>query len=58
MVIRGDLIELIDDNVDPDMKTEEIDNTENISWKFNSDEPIPIEIFFVIFCGFWKGYYQ
>jgi len=45
MVIRGDLIELIDDNNVSDTITEEIDNGKNIPWKFNGDDPIPIEIF-------------
>ncbi len=45
MVIRGDLIELIDDNDVTETKTEEIDNVDDIPWKFNSDEPIPVEIF-------------
>ena len=45
MVIRGDLIELIDDQNVSEIITEGIDNGENISWKFNGDDPIPIEIF-------------
>jgi len=45
MVIRGDLIELIDDNNVSDTITEEIDNGKNIPWKFNGDDLIPIEIF-------------
>ena len=45
MVICGDLIELTDDNNVSDTNTEEIDNGENITWKFNGDDPIPIEIF-------------
>lgn len=45
MVICGDLIELIPGNNDPDIKPEEIDNVENVPWKFIGDEPIPLEIF-------------
>lgn len=45
MTIRGDLVELTDDSNVSDTKTEDIDNIENISWKFNGDDPIPIEIF-------------
>ncbi len=45
MVIRGDLIEVINDNDISEIKTEEIDNVDVIPWKFNGDEPIPIEIF-------------
>jgi len=45
MVISGDLIELIDNNNDPDMKTEELDNVENVPWEFNGNEPIPMEVF-------------
>jgi hypothetical protein len=45
MVICGDLIELIADNNDPDIKIEKIDNVENVPWQFNGDEPIPLEIF-------------
>lgn len=45
MVICGDLIELIDDNYNPDVKTEQIDNVENVPWVFNNNEPIPMEIF-------------
>jgi len=47
MVIRGDWIELIDDNNVSDTITEEIDNGKNITWKFNGDDPITIEIFFI-----------
>ena len=42
MVICGDLIELIDDDNNSDI---EIDNVEKVPWKFNGDEPIPLEIF-------------
>jgi len=45
MVIRGDLIELVDESNISDIITEEIDNGENVPWKFNGDDPIPIEIF-------------
>ena len=48
MVICGDLIELITDNNDPDMKTEEIDPAENVPWKFNGDELIPLIFFHYI----------
>ena len=45
MITRGDLIEIIDGNDVTEVKPKEIDEVDDIPWKFNGDEPIPIEIF-------------
>ena len=43
MVTQGDLTELINDDLQT--KSEEIHDVSHVPWKFNNDDPIPIEIF-------------